>query len=148
MVTHVFDDEIVSASKFRDRQSHWLAVASKRPVTVTTGDNKVIVFNRERVHELYLSRHYLESAVKLCNEIEKGKKSTVYPWLEYFDAEEIKQFQVEYINTILVSIVTDRWDSMGELLGDWEATAETKNNPDVMKALKAKVPKDECVTIK
>ncbi len=55
---------------------------------------------------------------------------------------------MEYINTMLVSIVTDRWDSMGELLGDWEATAETKNNPDVMKALKAKVRKDECVTIK
>ena len=148
IVIHVFGDDIISATKFRNSQSYWLGVASKRPVTITSGDNKVIVFNRERVHELYLGRHYLESAIKLCDEIEKGGKSTVYSWLEYLDSKERGQFQVEYINNILISMVTGKWDNIEELLEDWKATAETKNNPDVMKALKAKVRKGEYVTIK
>ncbi len=148
MITHILNDEIISATKFRNSQSYWLGVASKRPVTVTTGDNKVVVFSRERVRELYLGRHYLESAIKLCNEIERGNKSTVYPWLEYLDAEEIEQFQVEYIDNILASIANDKWENVEELLEDWQATAETKNNPAVMKALKAKARKDDYVTIK
>ena len=148
MTTHVFDDEIVSATKFRIKQSHWLDVAAKRPVTVTVGDNKVIVFNRERIHELYLGRHYLESAVKLCDEIDKNKKITVFPWLECLDAEERKQFQIEYINNVLISIATDKWDNVEELLADWKATAETENNAEAMKALRAKIRKAEYSTIK
>lgn len=148
MVTHVFDDEIITATKFRTRQSHWLSIASKRPVTVTVGDNKVVVFSRERVHGLYLGRHYLEAAVKLCNEMEKGKKSLVFPWLEHLDSVEQEQFRDEFVNNVLTAIVTDKWDKVQELLEDWEATAETKSNPDVMKALKAKVRKGQYITIK
>lgn len=148
MVTRVFDDEIVSATKFRTSQSYWLSVASKRPVTVTTGDKKVIVFSRERMRELYIGRDYLELAVRLYDELERNQKNTILYWLEYLDVEDRKLFIKEFINNILISITTSKWDNVEELLEDWKATAETENNPDVMKALKTKIRKDEYITIK
>ena len=148
MVTQVFDDEIVSASKFRNSQSYWFNVASKRPVTVTIGDNKVVVLSRERVRELFLSRHYLESVVKLCSEIEKGKKGTIYPWLKHLSHEEVKQFQTEFLNNILMSLASDRWDNIEELLEDWKATAEAKQDKEFVEEFKKKVPKNKYIPLK
>ena len=148
MVIRVFDDEIVSATKFRVRQSHWLAVAAKRPVTVTNGDNKVTVFSRERIHELYLGKYYLELAVKFCNEMQKNEKSNIFPWIEYLDSEERIQFSQEFINAVSAAIVTDGWSKIEELLADWKATAETESDTEAMKALRNKVHKDKYVTIK
>lgn len=147
MVAHVFDDEIVNATKFRVKQSHWLAVASKRPVTVTSGDLKVTIMNRELIHELYVGKYYLELALKYCNEMQ-NEKSSIFPWIEYLDSKEKMQFHKEFINGILAAVVAGSWDKVEELLADWKATAETENNAEAMKALRNKVRKDEYVTIK
>ena len=148
MVTTAFSDEIVNATQLRARQSHWLAMASKRPVTVTYGSSKLTILSREKIRNLYIQAYHLELFVKYCNEVMKGTKSTVFPWIEYLDGEEKEQFHKEYVTSIMVATVTEHWDEVEILLEDWRATAETESNPDLMKALKTKVPKEEYVTIK
>lgn len=148
MVTIAFSDEIVNATELRNKQSHWLTMASKRPVTVTYGSRKLTILNREKIRNLYIQAHHLELFVKYCNGVMKGVKSSEFPWVEYLDDEEKKQFHEEYISSIMVAIVTENWEGVETLLEDWKATAETESNPDVMKALKTKVPKEEYVTIK
>ena len=148
MTTTVFSDEIVNATELRAKQSHWLAMAAKRPVTVTYGTRKLTILSREKIRNLFIQAHYLELFTSYCNEIMKGMRSSKFPWIEYLDSEERKQFHEEFVNSLMVAVVTDAWDEIETLLGDWRATAETESNPDVMKALKTKVPKEEYVTIK
>jgi hypothetical protein len=148
MVTTVFSDEIVNATQLRARQSHWLTMASRRPVTVTYGSTKLTILNREKIRNLYAQIHHLELFIKYCNEIMYGTKSEAFPWAEYLDGEEKDQFRNEYINSIMKATVTEHWDVVEDLLEDWKATAETGSNPDLVKALKTKVPKEEYVTIK
>jgi hypothetical protein len=148
MVTTVFSDEIVNATQLRARQSYWLTMASKRPVTVTYGSNKLTILSREKIRNLYAQIHHLELFIKYCNEVMYGTKSTAFPWTEYLDDEEKDQFRDEYINSIKKATVTEHWDEVEALLDDWKATAEAESNPDLMKALKSKVSKEEYVTIK
>ena len=75
-------------------------------------------------------------------------KSTAFPWVEYLDDEEKEQFRNEYINSIREATITGHWDGVEDLIEDWKATAETESSPDLVKALKTKVPKEEYVTIK
>jgi hypothetical protein len=148
MVTLSFEDEIVSATKFRGDQSHWLERARKRPVTITNGDNKVTIINRNDIRDLVISRNYLELAVRLCDELEKNQKPSTLYWLEYLDNEDHKLFMKEFVSNIMVSITTGNWDNLGELLDDWKATAETVNNAEVMKALDEDISLEDYVTIK
>lgn len=148
MVTTVFSDEIVNATQLRAKQSHWLAMASRRPVTVTYGARKLTILNRETIRNLFIQAHYLELFTSYCNEFMKGMRSSKFPWIEYLDSEEKKQFHEEFVNSLMVAVVTGDWDAVETLLGDWKATAETESNPDLMRALKTKVPKEKYVTIK
>lgn len=147
MATIAFSDAIVNPTQLRARQSHWLEMASKRPVTVTYGSGSLTIVSREKIRNLYAQVHHLELFVKYHNEKVRGEKSTVLPWVEYLDDEERAQFHDEYINNIMVAIVAGHWDEVEILLEDWKATAETESNPDLIKALKAKVPKEEYVAI-
>ena len=93
MVTTVFSDEIVNATELRAKQSHWLTMAAKRPVTVTYGARKLTILNREKIRNLFIQAHYLELFVKHCNEVVKGTKSNAFPWIEHLDDEEKRQFR-------------------------------------------------------
>lgn len=148
MATIVFSDEIVNPTQLRARQSHWLAMASRRPVTVTYGSSSLTILSREKIRNLYTQIHHLELFMKYYNEKIHGEKSTVFPWVEYLDDEEKAQFHDEYFDNIMAAIVTGHWDEVEILLEDWKATAETESNPELVKALKAKVPKEEYVAIK
>jgi hypothetical protein len=148
MVTHVLADKIVSASKFRGELSRWFSIASKQPVTVTNGDNKFTIFNREKFYELFMSRYYLESALKICHKAAGDKIITTFPWLESLDTEEQEEFEKEYINGVLKAVMTDKWNEVEELIEDWKATADTKSNKEAMRAIAKKVRKQDYVTIK
>jgi hypothetical protein len=148
MVTLAFEDEIVSATKFRGEQSHWLELARKRPITITNGDNKVTIINRNDIRNLVISRNYLELAVRLCDELEKNQKSSTLYWLEYLDNKDRKLFIKELVSNIMISVTTGNWDNLGELLEDWKATAETVNNAEVVKALDGDISPKDYVTIK
>jgi len=148
MVTTVFSDEIVNATQLRAKQSHWLNMASRRPVTVTYGAHKLTIVNREKIRNLFMQAHYLELFVKYCNEIMKGTRSSVFPWVEYLDDEEKKQFHEEYISSIMMAIITEGWDEVETLLEDWKATAETESDEEFMKVLKTRGRKDEYVDLR
>ena len=148
MVTQIFEDEIVSATKFREKQSHWLSVAKKRPITITSGENRVTLVDRELMRDLYLSRYYLEMAVQLCDESVGVDKYSVLPWLKYISAREQKEFKKELIQNMLVSITTDNWENVTELLDDWKATAETYQNKEAMRNLLVRGRKEDYVPLK
>jgi hypothetical protein len=148
MVSTVFYDEIVNATQLRAKQSHWLSVATKRPVTVTYGTRKLTIIDREKIRNLFLQAHYLELFVKYCDEIMKGTKINTFPWLEYLDDEEKRQFRDEYLGSIRAAIVTEHWEDIETLLDDWKATAETNSNEEAVRALKTKEARDKYITLK
>jgi len=148
MTTTVFSDEIVNATQLREKQSHWLTVASKRPVTVTYGPRKLTILNRETIRNLFIQAHYLELFVTYCNEVMKGTKSTKFPWIEHLDEEEKKQFHEEFIGSTETAVFSEDWDMVETLLEDWKATAETKSDKEVMKALRAKQEPGKYIALK
>jgi hypothetical protein len=145
MITTMFSDEIVNVSKFRGRQSHWLSIAAKRPITVTNGDTKVTILNRDLVRNLYLQKYYLELAIQFCDELDTGKDIKSLPWVMYLDKKERKEFRDELINSVMVSIATGNWDNIEILIDDWKATAETEQNEAAMTAINSKVSKDKYI---
>jgi hypothetical protein len=148
MVTTVFSDEIVNATELRAKQSHWLTMAAKRPVTVTYGACKLTILNREKIRNLFIQAHYLELFVTYCNEVMKGMKSSRFPWIEYLDSEEKKQLHEEFVGSIKMAVVTDDWDGIETLLGDWKATAETESDEEAMKALRTKQAPDKYIAFR
>jgi hypothetical protein len=148
MVTTVFSDEIVNATELRAKQSHWLTMAARRPVTVTYGSRKLTILNREKIRNLFIQAHYLELFVKHCNEVVKGTKSNAFPWIEHLDDEEKRQFHEEFIDSIMMAIITEDWDGVETLLEDWKATAETESDEEIMKALGAKQEPDKYIALK
>jgi hypothetical protein len=148
MVTTAFSDEIVNASNFRDKQSHWLSIASKRPVTVASGDMKVTILNRDMVRNLFLQKYFLELAVQLCGEMASKKDIKTLPWISYLDKEEQKEFRNELLDCVIEAIASNKWNDVEILIEDWKATAETESNKEAMAALRHKVSKDKYIPLK
>lgn len=147
MTALIFSDEIVNASELRNRQKYWLDKASSRPVTITYGSRKLAIIDRESISKLFLQKHYLALTIKYCEEVLTGANSDTFPWLKYLDDEEKGEFHSELINSVSGAIGFDNWDEIEELIDDWKATAETKSNPDVVKALGARLKKGDSITI-
>jgi len=148
MVTMVFSDKIVNATQLRNSQKKWFDTALSEPVTVTYGTDNLAIYNREKFRNLYRKIYFTELALKICNEMIKGEKSTIIPWMEYLDAEDKKQFHEDLLSGILKATAIDNWDEVEVLLDDWKATADAVHSPEIMRALKTKTPKSELVAIK
>ncbi len=147
MAALLFSDEIVNASELRSRQKYWLEKATSRPVTVTYGSHKLAIIDRESISKLFLQQHYLGLTIWYCEEALTGADSETFPWLKYLDDEEKEEFHSELIHSVSRAAKFDNWDDIEDLLGDWKATAETKNNPDVIKALSTKLNKGNSTAI-
>ena len=145
MDTTVFSDEIVNVSKFRSNQSHWLSLAVKRPVTVTNGDMKVTILNRDLVRNLYLQNKYLELVIQFCHEVDNEQDIKVLPWANYLDKEEQREFRDELIKSVMMCITMDNLENLEMLIEDWKATAETAHNEAAMAAINSKVSKDKYI---
>ena len=143
-----FVDTIVKASDLRNRQKYWLDKAAAEPITVTNGDNSLTILNRKTMSSIMLQQYYSMKALEYCNAALHGEKNNVFSWLEYLDTEEQRQFHDEFIHSVLNAIKTEDWTDVKDLIDDWQATAEVEHRPEVVKALKAKIRKDELVTIK
>lgn len=148
MDSTIFLDEIVNVSKFRGNQSHWLSLAAKRPVTVTNGDMKVTILNRDLIRNLYIQKHYLELIVQFCSEMDNGQDIKSLPWANYLDKEEQKEFRNELLKSVMISITVDNWENLETLIEDWKATAETEHNEAAMSAINSKVSKDKYISRK
>jgi hypothetical protein len=148
MTTTLFSDDIVNASEFRTKQKYWFNRASSNPVTITYGSRNFAIMEREKISNLYVRKYYLELVIRHCDEVLKGVDSSIFPWLSYLDDGEKKEFHNELIASVAKAVTADSWSTVDELIEDWKATAETKSNSAVMKALKAKVSKDDYVIIR
>lgn len=147
MTTTVFSDEIVNATQLRAKQSYWLTMALRRPVTVTCASGELTIVNREKIRTLFIEKHYLELAIKYCIEEVKAEKHNALPWIEYLDDEEKKQFREEFIGSIMAAVTTEDWDGIETLLEDWKATAETEHDEGIMKVLRTRGRKGEYVEL-
>jgi hypothetical protein len=142
MVTTLFSDEIVNASELRAKQKHWLAKAYERPITVTNGSHKLTIFNRDKIGKLFLQNHFLSLAVKYCAD------NKAIAWTGYLTEKERDEFRNEFLGAIKMALVNDRWHEVDVLLDDWKATAETKQNKEVMKNLTKKRHKEAYILLK
>ena len=138
MVTTPFSDEIVNPSELRKNQAHWLGMAAASPITVTYGNYKLAILNRETIANLYKENYYLELGMKLCVSIRVAGTSEPLPWMQHLNAEEKIEFINELVEGISEATVTNNWHKVDTILGDWKATAETLSNPEAMRALTAK----------
>lgn len=146
-VTTVFSDAIVSASELRKNQKRWLEEAARNPVTVSYGRQQLAIVNRDHIKKLHLANHYTGLALKVCNERGKGRKSAALPWLQDLMAGDRAQFQAEFLSAVLRATVTGDWDSVQELLQDWQATAEAESHPEVLRALTREANASEYVAL-
>ena len=140
MVTIPFSDEIVNPSELRKNQAHWLRIAASEPITVTYGDFKLTILNREKVANLYKEIYYLELGMKLCLSIRSANAEEPLSWMKHLDAEEKIEFTTELVDGISEATKTNNWNKVDTILSDCKATAETLSNPVVMSALTAKRP--------
>ncbi|MGD0856124.1 MAG: hypothetical protein ABSA18_10020 [Dehalococcoidia bacterium] len=149
MVITPFSDNIVNPSELRKNQAHWLGMAAASPITVTYGDFKLAILNREKIANLYKENYYLELGMKLCISIRVAGAGEPLPWMQYLNAEEKIEFINELVEGISESTATNNWYTVDTILGDWKATAETLGNPEAMRALTAKrPPKSEYIPLR
>ena len=138
MVSTVFSDSIVSATELRNNQKQWLEKAFEEPITVSYGRKQLAIMNRERVGILYTSIHYSELILKACQEFREQQKSDVFPWIEYLSESDKITFHKEILSTTLKAIVTGKWDSLEQLISDWQATAMVEKSPEIAEELRGK----------
>ena len=148
MASTVFSDFIVNATDLRKNQKHWLEKAYDNPITITYGRKKLAIMSREQVGKLYTEKYYAELVLKACQEFTKEQKSDTFPWMEYLSDDEKIQFHSEILNCAMKSIITGDWTQLEYLIQDWEATAETERNPEIVKMLQDKGTSEEYVTLK
>jgi len=148
MVTTPFSDEIVNPSELRKRQAHWLGMAASAPITVTYGDFKLAIMNRDKIAHLYKEVHYLELGIKLCMSVRSENAEGPLPWMKHLNDEEKLEFITELVEGIDEATKTNSWNEVDIILEDWKATAETLANPKVMSALTTRRSKSEFVPMK
>jgi len=69
--------------------------------------------------------------VQVCDEFKDNGKSKTLIWANDLSDENRTQFQKELLTTALRACMTNKWDAVGELLEDWQATAEVENDPEL-----------------
>jgi len=147
MVNTAFSDFIVSATDLRKNQKRWFEAASRRPITINYGQQRLALINREEIHNLYVEKHYAELILRVCEEFAKEQKSNTFPWVEYLDDEDRKEFHRELLTCAIKSIITSDWTQLEYLIEDWKATAETEHSPEIVKALQDEGISPEYVTL-
>jgi len=147
MAKIVFSDEIVNATELRRNQKLWLGKAHKEPVTVKYGRNTLTIINRDTVRKLYSQKHYTELVLKFYRELASGAKIDTFPWVQYLDEDERKEFHDELLSCVTDALVTDNWLAVEELLEDWKATAEAESKPEVARLLRARGTPGEYTTL-
>jgi hypothetical protein len=149
VTTALFNDSIINPTELKSNQKRWLSEAVKTPVTVKYGDASLAIMNRDLANDLVNKVNYMELTLKFCEETaKKEKKSSVFPWARALDTAEKEEFQKELLSTLMGILVFNKidWSPMEELIGDWQATAETHMNKEASRALLTKGKPEDYVT--
>jgi hypothetical protein len=139
MTTTFLSDDFINSKELRNNQKHWLDKAWQSPVSIRSGDKKLVLINREQARDVYLTNHYAQMIVEFCQERSiDSKESKVFPWLKYLREKYITQFHKQLLACFNEVIKTKDWLKIEELLDDWKATAEVAANHCLSETLMAK----------
>ncbi len=138
MVTTILSDDVINAKELRDNLKFWFDKAERNPVSVRSGNKRLVLLNRQVARGMYLLNHYAPMVIRFCQErVFSANKSTIFPWIEHLNEEEIAEFRDELLLKLDSAAREDKWADFEEMLEDWKATAEVNSNPEIAKALLA-----------
>ncbi len=138
MVTTILSDEVINSKELRENQKFWFDKAEKSPVSVRSGNKRLVLLNRQVARGMYLLDHYVPMVIRFCQErVLNDNKSTVFPWIEHLNKEERVEFGDELLVSFDSAAREGKWADFEEMLEDWKATAEVNSNPEIVEALLA-----------
>jgi hypothetical protein len=138
MVATFLSDDFINSKELRNNQKHWLERAYVTPVSIRSGDRKLVLINREQAKEVYLMNYYAQMVVGFCQERSAGsKESRVFPWLRYLEEASVTEFHKQLLTAFNETVQTKDWLTFEELLDDWKATAEVASNSALSRELQA-----------
>ncbi len=138
MVTTILSDEVINSKELRDNQKFWFDKAEINPVSVRSGNKRLVLLNRQVAKDMYLLNHYAPMIIQFCQEGMFGtNKSAIFPWIEHLNEEEVVEFRDELLAKFNSAAREGKWGDFGEMLEDWKATAEVNSNPKITEALLA-----------
>ena len=140
MVTTMFSDEVINSSQLRSQQKRWLDKAYIEPISIVSGEKKLVLLNRERARDILIFNHYAQMIIQFCQEQKGGivRDSKVFTWIKHLSEDAIFEFHHELLTTFAEVIHSKDWLTLDDLLNDWIATAEVESKPKLAEALLAK----------
>lgn len=145
MPTTFLSDDVINSKELRDNQKYWFERAYINPVSVRSGDKKLVLLSREHAKDLYSFNHYAEMVMQFCKEQGVGisKKSNVFPWIKYLSEKAIIEFRNELLSTFVRVNRNKDWGLLQEMLDAWVATAEAMAEPEMVELINADLGKEE-----
>ena len=140
MVTIVLSDEVINSTQLRNHQRRWLDRAYIKPVSIMSGEKRLVLLNREHAKDMLMLNHFARMIILFGQEQKSGftKKSDVFPWIKHLSEKAILEFHMELLTTFDEVSHGKDWLTLDELLNDWRATAEVESSPKLARALLAK----------
>ena len=150
MVMTILSDEVINSTEFRTKLSRWFNEAYISPVSIMNGKKLLVLLNRERAKNMYQLNLYARLVVQFCQEqnVEKGKRSDVFPWIKHLDEKAVTEFHKELLSTFSDAVRDGDSSILEDMLNDWKATAEVASSPKLSKRLLEKDDPSKYVPIK
>lgn len=123
----VLSDEIINSTELRNNQKKWLDKAYTSPVSIVSGDKKLVILNRDYARQIYWLAHYADMIIRFFLVETK-----------YLTKEEKEEFQNEASVAFNKAVENQDWSAFEELLEDWKATAGAAGDSKLSEALLAK----------
>lgn len=146
----VFEDQIVQVSDLKKRMKYWLDVVRQTaPVTIAQGGKADLIIMRradEAIHARILE--YARLVARFLLEQRQGVESQVLPWYKHLKTDEQEEFMAELLHCFSDMVQTGNWQGFAYLLQDWQATAESNLNPELLAALEAPHRPEEYISVK
>ena len=145
MVTTVLSDEVINSTELRNNQKQWLEKAYISPISIMSGNKKLVILNRDEAKALYQQYHYAKMIIRFCQEQNSGRitSSDVFPWIKHLNKKAIAEFHTELLSTFTDAINGRDWLALEEMINAWISTAEAMTNPEMIKLLNTDLDSEE-----
>jgi len=145
----VFEDPLVQVSDLKKRMKYWLDVVRQTaPVTIAQGGKADLIIMRradEAIHAKILE--YARLVARFLLEQRQGAELQVLPWYKHLKTDEQEEFMAELLHCFSDMVQTGNWQGFAYLLQDWQATAESNLNPELLAALEAPHRPEEYISV-
>jgi len=137
MVSTFLSDDVINSKELRDNQKQWFEKAYINPVSIRSGDKKLVLLNREHAKDMYLLNHYSKMIIQFCQEQNSGQtnRSDAFPWIRHLSEKAIAEFHKELLSTFEDVIHNRNWLALEEMISAWIATSEAMTNPEMVELL-------------